>query len=71
MKNISMLLRSGLEKILAQRGFTDLKTQELSVSIPALKNGGLLRNNSLCQRGYLDGQKALIYATCRGQKQSK
>lgn len=41
------------------------------VYIPALKNSGLLRNNSLCQRGYLDRQKALIYATCMGQEQSR
>lgn len=46
--------------------FADLKTQKLSVYIPTLKNGGLLRNILLCQRGYLDGQKALIYAACRG-----
>ena len=39
--------------------------------IPTLKNGCLLRNILPCQRGYLDGQKALIYAACRGQKQSK
>ena len=64
------MLRDRERERLTQRGFADLKTQELSVSIPALKNGGLLRNLLLCQRGYLDGQKTLIYAVCRAQKQS-
>ena len=68
---MDMLLRSSLEKILAPCGFADLKSKLLRVYIPTLKNGCLLRNILPCQRGYLDGQKALIYAACRGQKQSK
>lgn len=33
-----------------------------------LKDVSLLRNISLYQHGHLDGQKALIYAACKGQK---
>ena len=47
------------------------ETKKWGFYIFIFKNGGLLRNNSLCQRGYLDGQKALIYAACRGWKQSR
>ena len=68
---ISMLLRNRKCLSLAQLGFANLKTRQLSVYIPTLKNGGLLRNILLCQHGHLDGQKALIYAACRGQEQGK
>ena len=62
------MLRNRERERLTQRGFADLKTQELSVYIPTLKNGGLLRNILPCQRGYLDRQKALICAACRVRK---
>lgn len=48
-----------------------LENTRVEFYIPTLKDGCLLRNLLLCQRGYLDGQKALIYAACGGQKQSK
>ena len=48
------VLRDMERESLAWYGFADLKTQELSVCISALKNGGLLRNSLLCRRGYLD-----------------
>ena len=41
------------------------------VYIPTLKNSSLLRNILLYPRGYLDRQKALIYAACKGRKLSK
>lgn len=65
------VLRNRERERLTQRGFADLKTQELSVYIPTLKNGGLLRNILPCQRGHLGRRKALIYATCRERKQNK